>query len=189
MSLASGQNSNVYSVLNEYYGTNGQIHYNIRLGVPILATNPITSGCTVAPEDTSNIYADYSGYSACLDDAQLQAEVDSVTAARGLKHNLSNIYVLYLPKHVESCFLPGETTDNSDGQACTINHYDTAVYCAYHSEDPARAVYANLAYPIYDSPVGYTCGSEINFGVVESPNGNPDADVEISPTSHEVCFS
>src|SRR5215469_12003445 len=32
---ASGQNTNVFSVANEYFGTNGQIHYNIQLGSPI----------------------------------------------------------------------------------------------------------------------------------------------------------
>jgi hypothetical protein len=183
---AIGQTSNVYSVLNEYYGTNGQIHYNIRLGLPINDSNPITSGCTVAANDTSGIYADGSGYSACLDDGQLQAEVNRITAAGGFPHNLSNIYVLFLPKGVESCFNPGSSTSTAGGQACTINHWPTAAYCAYHSESLTRAVYANLAYPIYQSPVGFTCGSDARFPVIESPNHNPDADTEISPLSHEV---
>jgi type II secretory pathway pseudopilin PulG len=184
---ASGRDTNVFSVLNEYYGNNGQIHYNIDLTFPVNDTNPLpANGCTLEAVDTSKIYADGSGYNACLDDDQLQAEVNSVTAQHGLAHNLSHIYVLYLPKQVESCFLPGETTDPSDGQACTINYEPTAAYCAYHSEDPANAVYANLAYPIYNSPVGFTCGSDARFPVVESPNGNPDADTEVSATSHEV---
>ena len=187
VALASGENTNVFSVLNEYYGNNGQIHYNIRLGLPIYDSNALpANGCTLATADETKIYADGSGYSACLDDNQLQAEVNSVTAANRLPHNLSHIYVLYLPKHVESCFNPGSSTSTAGGQACTINYEPTAAYCAYHSEDPANAVYANLAYPIYDSPTGFTCGSEINFGTVESPNGNPDADTEVSPTSHEV---
>jgi hypothetical protein len=186
----SGQTQNVYSVLNEYSGNNGQIQYHVQLGPVLTDTNPITSGCTVESNDTANIYADGSGYSACVDDTQLQAEVDSITAAANLPHNLSHIYVLYLPKGVESCILPGETASvGPNGQFCTINHQPTAAYCAYHSEDPASAVYANLAYPIYASPVGYTCGSDAlvaGFGQVESPNGNPDADTEISPTSHEI---
>jgi hypothetical protein len=185
VSLASGQDSNVYSVLNEYSGNNGQIHYKIRLGLPVNDTNPLPpSGCTVASTDTANIYADGSGYNACLDDAQVQAETDRVTAARHLPHNLSHIYVLYLPKHVESCFNPGSTTTAAN--ACTINHQPSAAYCAYHSEDASNAVYANMPYPIYLSKVGFTCGTNKNFGVIESPNRNPDADVEISPTSHEV---
>jgi hypothetical protein len=188
VALASGQHTNVFSVLNEYYGNNGQIHYNVRLGFPINDTDPLPAdGCTLAANDTSGIYADGTGYNACLDDSQLQAEVDSVTAARGLPHNLSNIYVLYLPKAVESCFFAGSTLTNAS--ACTINHQPSAAYCAYHSTDVNSAVYANLAYPIYDSPVGFTCGSDARFPVVESPNGNPDADTEISPTSHEVSES
>ena len=43
-----------------------------------------------------------------------------------------------------------------------------------------------MPYPVYNSAAGYTCGSEFSFGAVQSPNGNPDADAEISPTSHEV---
>jgi hypothetical protein len=187
VALASGQNTNVYSVLNEYYGNNGPIHYNIRLSVPLYDANPLpANGCTLAAADTSKIYADGSGYNACLDDNQLQAEVDSVTAANRLPHNLSHIYVLYLPKHVESCFNPGSSTSTKGGQACTINYEPTAAYCAYHSEDPANAVYANMPYPIYHSPVGFTCGSDARFPVIESPNHNPDADTEVSPTSHEV---
>jgi hypothetical protein len=184
---ASGKTKNVYSVANEYFGNNGQIQYSVQLGSVINDTHPITSGCTLDAADTTGIYADGSGYSACVDDTQLQAEVNTVTAANGLPRDLSHIYVLYVPKGVESCFLPGETTTVApNGQFCTINHQPTAAYCAYHSEATTSAVYANLAYPIYQSPVGFTCGSDARFPVVESPNGNPDADTEISPTSHEI---
>jgi hypothetical protein len=185
VSLASGTFNNVFSVANEYYGTNGPIHYKIRQGIPLSDTDPLpASGCTVTSADTTGIYADNTGYNACLDDAQLQAEIDSVTAARALPHDLSHIYVLYLPKHVESCFNPGSTTTAAN--ACTINHEPSAAYCAYHSEATSNAVYANMPFPIYDSPVGFTCGTNKNFGTIESPNGNPDADVEVSPTSHEI---
>ena len=183
----SGQTQNVYSVLDEYSGNNGQIHYNVKLGPVFNDTDPLPAdGCTLDPSDTTGIYADGSGYSACLDDTQLQAEIDKVTATHSLPHDLKHIYVLYLPKGVESCFLPGETTSTKGGQFCTINHQPTAAYCAYHNNDTASAVYANLAYPIYASPVGFTCGSDARFPVLESPNGNPDADTEISPTSHEI---
>jgi hypothetical protein len=51
-------------------------------------------------------------------------------------------------------------------------------------------VYANLPFPIYLSPVGFTCGTNVNFpGVVETPNGNPGGDTVINPTSHEVSES
>ena len=188
VAAASFQPTNVFSVLTEYYGNNGPIVYMFRAGPTINVTNPLptTGGCTVAAAETSGIYADGSGYSACVDDAELQAEVDSVTAARGLPHNLNHIYELFLPKHIESCINPGSTTSTAGGQACTINNEPTTAYCAYHGTDLNRAVYANLDYPIYDSATGFTCSSDARFPVVESPNGNPDADTEVSPLSHET---
>jgi hypothetical protein len=185
VAAASGQNTNVFSVLNEYSGTNGQIHYSVSVGTAVNDTDALpASGCRLARSDRTGIYADGSGYNACLDDAQLQTEINSVTAARGLPRNLAHIYVLYLPKAVESCFNPGSTTTSAN--ACTINHQPSAAFCAYHSEDSSSAIYANMPYPVYASSTGFTCGTDGNFGVVESPNSNPDADVEISPTSHEV---
>jgi len=192
VAAASGQLTNVFSVLTEYYGNNGSIQYRIRAGPVIVATNSLpANGCTLNVGDESGIYADGTGYDSCLDDAQLQAEVDSVTGTYGLPHNLSYIYELFMPKHVESCFLPGETTSGLNGQACTVNNTGaaptgTAAYCAYHSTDLNDAVYSNMAYPVYDSATGFTCGSNFNFGVLESPNHNPDADTEISPLSHET---
>jgi hypothetical protein len=46
-----------------------------------------------------------------------------------------------------------------------------------------------MPFPIYLSPVGFTCGSNARIafpGVIETPNNNPDAATEISPPSHEV---
>jgi hypothetical protein len=188
VAAASGQNTNVFSTLNEYSGTNGQIHYSVSLGTAISDTDTLPrSGCTVARNDKTGIYSNGSGYSACLDDAQLQTEINSVTAARGLPHNLSHIYVLYLPMHVEQCFNAGSTTTSSN--QCTINHNPSATYCAYHSEATSSAIYANMPYPIYESSTGFTCGPEGTLGAIESPNGNPDADVEVSPSSHEISES
>ena len=117
----SGKTQNVFSVLNEYSGNNGQIQYNVQLGPVINDTDALPfSGCTLEPADTTGIYVDGSGYSACLDDAQLQAEVESVITANGFPHNLTHIYVVYLPKHVETCFLPGR--DDRDRRQRAVLH-------------------------------------------------------------------
>ena len=186
VAAASGSSSNVYSVLTEYTGTDGAIRYDVKLGTPINDTNPLpVSGCKVNSKDTSAIYADGSGYDACIDDAQVQAEVSAVTAAENLPSDFSHIYALYLPKHVEACFNAGSTTNLKN--ACTINHQPSAQFCAYHNFSSSSTVYANLPFPIYQSPVGFTCGTDVNFpGVIESPNNNPDGDTVINPTSHEV---
>ena len=102
--------------------------------------------------------------------------------------------MLFIPKHVETCFLAGSVSSRGHGQACTINQEKLpGGYCAYHTMAANRMVYANLSYPIYHSPLQtalFTCGSYAGIafgrGHIQSPNHNPDADVEISPTSHEI---
>ena len=189
----SGVHSNVFSTMNEYYGSNGTINYQLIAGKPIDDTGPLpANGCNVGALDTTGIYKDGSGYDACIDDAQVAAETQRVVAANHLPVDLAHIYMLYLPKHVESCFNSADTTANPPGNACTINHYPSATYCAYHNMDTSNGrVYANMPFPIYQGSVPYTCGSnsQRNFGTIEAPNGNPDADTEISPTSHEIMES
>jgi hypothetical protein len=186
VAAASGQHTNVYSTLDEYFGSNGAINYNIQLGNPINDTNPLpTSSCKVLPRDFTAIYADNSGYNACTDDAQVVAEIKNVVKANKLPVDYGHIYMLYQAKGIESCFFAGSTASGTRN-ACTINHEKSAAYCAYHTQASGGLVYANLPYAIYASPVGFTCGSDARFPVVQTPNGNADADTEISPTSHEL---
>ena len=191
----SGLNTNVFSVATEYAGSNGTIGNYVKLGKPIDDKQPLPpSGCMVASNDGTGIYADGTGYNACLDDAQITGEIQRVIDAGHLPQNdYSHIYVIYTPKHVESCFNGGDTTSTAGGQACTINYQPTAAYCAYHSMMGPNwpdfgTIYANMPYPIYHSAVGFTCGSDAgNFlGGLQSPNNDLDADTVISPTSHEI---
>lgn len=183
----SGRHTNVFSTLSEYFGTNGFIRYQLEAGAAIDDTNPLpANGCQLTRKDMTAIYGDGTGYDACLDDDQVSAETARVVKDGNLPTNMSHIYVLFLPKHVETCFLGGSVGTIRKGfQACTINHEKSAAYCAYHFIS-GQMVYANLSYPIYDSPVGYTCSSDARYPVVQTPNGNADADTEVSPTSHEI---
>jgi hypothetical protein len=195
VAAASGTTSNVYSVATEYSDSNGNINYNVVAGTPIRDHNPFPNGgCTVGKLDKTGIYADGSGYTACLDDAQVTAEIQNVITANHLPQNdYSHEYVMLTPKHVASCFA-GMSTANKHN-VCTIDHYPSAGYCAYHTMfgpnyPVSGTVYANLPFPIYHSPVGFTCGTDANgHGIIESPNNQPDADVEISPLSHELMES
>jgi hypothetical protein len=196
----SSLDTNVYSTAIEYPGSNGSGGYNIVRGTLIRDHNPFPQGrgCSVGKLDTSGIYADGSGYTACLDDAQITAEIQNVITARGLPSDYNHEYVMLTPKHVESCFYSGNTTNHKN--VCTINHYPSAGYCAYHTMfgplyPVSGTVYANMPYPIYHSPVGFTCGTDAGgHGTIESPNFNgsassTDADVEVSPLSHEIMES
>ena len=186
VAAASGQHTNVFSTLTEYSGANGSILYKVKMGTAINDTDALpASGCTVGSKDKTGIYADNTGYKACLDDAQIRTEANKVRKAHKLPANLAHIYVVFLPKHVEACFHSGSTTTSAN--QCAINHYPSATFCAYHSlATSSHVVYANMAFPVYKSPTGFTCGSDGSFGVVETPNGNADADTEVSPTSHEI---
>jgi hypothetical protein len=185
VAAASGSHTNVFSTATEYYGTNGSIRYQIRVGNAISDTGALPKdGCKLVGQDRRGIYGDGSGYDACLDDDQIIAETDRVVSANNLTRDFAHIYVMFLPKHVESCFYAGSTTTANN--FCTINYQPSAAYCAYHSFAPSGAVYANMPFPVYHSAVGYTCGTEKDFGEIQTPNGNADADVEVSPTSHEI---
>ncbi len=183
----SGRTTNVFATTWEYSGRNGPINYRMTVGTPIIDTAAVpTAGCAV---DSGAIYADNSGYTTCLDDDQVSSEVDSVVSAQGLTRDYGHLYVLFLPQHVESCFYPG--TDTVDAQQCTINASPTSAYCAYHSafNRTGETVYATMPFPIYRSNTGSSCTDENlgGDGKVQSPTGDVDADVEISPLSHELA--
>jgi hypothetical protein len=185
----SGKVTNVFATLFEYDGSNGPINYQMSVGTPIDDTTAFpTDGCTVQAGDTTHIYADNTGYSRCLDDAQVQAELNAKVAANSLPSDLGHLYVMLLPKHVESCFNAGSTASSLN--ACTLNHQPSAAFCAYHSQATNGSVYANMPFPAYKSGTGFSCTAEGLDGgaaTIQSPNGDPDADVEISPLSHEMA--
>ena len=146
----SDKSSNVFSTLFEYNGSNGFINYRFKKNAAIIDTNAYPSaGCTT---NSGAVYWDNSGYTTCLDDDQIQAEINAQAASHGLPRNLGNIYVMFLPKHVESCFYAGNPTNPK--QQCTINPSPSAAYCAYHGESGGNTVYANMPFPVYSSPVG-----------------------------------
>ena len=188
----SDKTTNVFGTTYQYtQGTAPNtvpVNYRMVAGTPITTNAAFpTAGCTT---DTGAIYGDNSGYSTCLDDQQVESELDSVVAAHGLTRDLGHLYVMLLPKGVESCFYPAGTAN----QECTLNYTASAAYCAYHSGfygslGSGEVIYANMPFPIYNSPVGYTCGSQGGLPGTEAPNGDADADTEISPLSHEMAES
>jgi hypothetical protein len=181
VSADSDKATNVFSTTWEYHGSNGFINYRVNLGMPILDRNAYPkAGCT---RNAGAIYSDKTTYKTCIDDLQVRAEVNKQVKTKGMAHGLGNIYVMLLPKRVETCYYAG----NPKGQQCSLNATRSAAFCGYHSEAAqTHVVYANMPYPIYHSPLGYTCGNDGGFSKEQTPNGNLDADSEISPLSHEI---
>jgi PKD domain len=161
----SGKPSNVYSVSAQYTDKTGRATYNDSFGGSIEDTDAYpTSG-------TCPTYKGFGGesFTACISDAKLEAEVDSVVNAQGWPRGLGAEYYVVLPPQAGSCF-------DAAGKECFDKQF-----CAYHSftESSPEAIYSNISY----SP-----GDVIGCGVGEYPNGHANGNVDdtLSSLSHEA---
>jgi hypothetical protein len=149
----NNMSSNVYAVDTQY----SSIQYNSTFGGSVVDTNPYpANGCPL-----------YNGLSKCLIDTQLQAEISNVIGTQGWVKNGTNMFFLFTPQGVGSCFTAAGQNDPNGGCAYTQ-------YCAYHGAgSPGTFIYANQPYAHVN---GCSTG--------ESPNNNA-ADDTINVTSHE----
>jgi len=193
----NGSSTNVFSNLTQYTdGAGNPIRYDLTVAAAIDDTDPYpTTGSGVCTADTGVVYPGLSpnGYSACITDFGIQAEL----TAKGLTSDLNHLYLIFLPKGVESCF---NTTNATGGGECSISAETSSTvpaFCGYHSAFGTTSltplIYAVLPYAVVDSPTsGYTCSSNYaqlqggTFVGDQTPNGNLDADSEISVMSHEM---
>jgi hypothetical protein len=147
----SGLTSNVYAVVTQYSG----IQYGATFGGSVTDTNAYpANGCP--------LYA--SGISKCLTDAQIIGEIDKVINAQGWTRNGTNVFFMFTPHGVGSCF------NSSGSQGCAYTDY-----CAYHGSTPSGAIYANIPY-----------AHDPACDVGQYPNGaTTQADPAINLVSHE----
>jgi hypothetical protein len=159
VAAASGTTDNVYSVDTEYYqvvdGLKQFITYKITAGTPLLDSDAFpANGCKPAP-----------GYSACLNDSQLRAELTAVLKDQKLPTTLAYFYPVFFPPGVETQDLDG--TNSANG------------FCGYHrayGSGADQTVYADMPY----EPGGGGCDAG------QAPNGDLAADGEVSTLTHEL---
>ena len=148
----NGKSSSVYYSDTQYYDGSGHISYSSSFGGSYLDTASLPgSGC-------SDAYT-----SVCLSDAQIQAEIQRVVAARGWPTGPTTEYFLFTAKGIGSC----------SGSSCAFTQY-----CAYHSwagSGSSEILYANM-------PYADTVPAACDAG--QHPNGS-DADATLNVTSHE----
>jgi len=160
----SGKPTNVFSVATQYTDAAGNpIRYHLSEDSAIVdATAPAGGGCT---PDSGAIYADYTPYTSCIDDAQLQGEINTVLATHGLVSDQTHMYLVFLPKGVESCFT---SANGAAGGDCSTNPSSATTgkgFCGYHSATTSNSgVYSDLAFPIYSSPTNFGCGPQVPGG-------------------------
>ncbi len=181
----SGKSTNAFSVATQYYqdllqGGGAQfIQYDFHAGAPINVNAPYpapseTTGCV---PDSFNL-----GDTACVTDAALQSEVQSILTAHSLPADNAHLYMVFFPEGVQTCVGPGDDTNT----ACS-----GTVYCGYHSvfnfeNNGSPAIYANMPYPGSTTTPDLLDGCTDPWNGPQDPNGNTFADAEISVTSHEA---
>ena len=116
----SGGHQNTDSTSTQYNDLTGAlVHYSVTFGGAITDTNPYpTSACPVQ-----------SPVKNCMDDAQLQTELEAVAKAHNVPHDLSHEFFLVLPPNVEDCF-----SNKAPGYGgCSANDPGVlGAFCAYH---------------------------------------------------------
>ena len=157
VAAASGSNSNVFSIDDEYYdktgGTKASISYRMRAGTPIGIRE--RSRTTAAPPLPGT---------ACITDDQLRTELTRVLGSHSLPSDLAHFYPVFFP--------PGVETTDRDG---TTSAGD---FCGYHrafGSGANQTVYADMP---YNTSSG--CNS------AQAPNGNVAADGLVDSFSHEL---
>jgi hypothetical protein len=161
--------SNVYATDTQYYDIVSSVKhfvlYSVSFGGAIFDSHPLpTSGC---PNYT---LGDGSTSTACLTDAQLRTEINSLVTSLGLQTGLGTEFFLFTPPRVASCFAA-----NSLAFGGCYDPQNLGGFCAYHSNintSPVR-LYANM--PFADI-------SGCNPG--QFPNGDT-ADPTLNVVSHE----
>jgi hypothetical protein len=167
---ASGSASNVYSVLTQYSDASGPGVYQSTFGGAYVDTNayPTDDGTTGCPAST----ALPSGYSWCVSDAQVKAELQSIINQNGWPSSTSAIYYVFLPPGIDECFAGSDGNEFSAG--CADNEF-----CSYHSYFGSGQAPLYAVLPWADVP-----GCQTGY----SPNGtggDDPLDDQLSLVAHE----
>jgi hypothetical protein len=174
LAVDSGRATNTTSVGAQYTdSTGGRANYSVNVG----GSFDDTTAYPVAP--ASSICTPYTGlvgpaFTTCLTDQALRNEVNAFVTAHSLPRGLSNIYFLFLPDGVGSCF--------GTGPPSSTNSCFDLDFCAYHTHTVAsgtQTIYANESFTPRDPT---HCGNG-NY-----PNGhaNGNVDDQLSSLSHEA---
>jgi hypothetical protein len=157
--------TNVYGLSGQYGDSSGPAAYASTYGGGVIDTDPLpVNGCV---EPAGPPAGPGPGWLVCLNDGQLQTEIDKVVATQHLPTSATDVYFLVTPNGLGSC--TGTGPDN-----CALGGGGTG-YCGYHSQTGAGILYAVIPY----NAVPGHCQSDN-----PRPNGST-ADPTISTISHE----
>jgi hypothetical protein len=165
--------SNAYSVATQYAGGAG-IEYATTFGESVPDTDPYPSSSIGSPpascKDKESEEPSAPVLKVCLTGKQIEEEIEKVIAAHHWPTGLGDLYFVYTPRGVGSCFAAGEEWSKAE-DACA--YAGKGGYCAYHSNKGEEVIWANLPYEQTE-----TCND------TAEPEGS-DAGPAIDTSSHE----
>ena len=183
LAASSGKPSTVLGELTQYTNASG-VHLNnqITAGTTLTSAAAISgseAGCT---PDSGSIYNDGAHYIACVSDAQIAAEAQTLVTDASLPVDRAHLYPVFLPEGIEVCY---GAANGSENGTCTPNSGTSSNgFCAYHSytsTDVNGLLYVAMPYSVWDSATGLNCNAADTF-----PQANPPVDVIASTYVHEV---
>jgi hypothetical protein len=170
----SGGHQNVDSVTAQYNDLTGAFsQYKTTFGGALVDTDPYpTAECPIGGQ----AIAGTGTVTACLTDAQIQAELEQFVASKGLKTDLSHEYFLLPPQGVETCFTNDPTTDFG---GCSAGESQDLAFCAYHQNTSVSPmlIYSDNPFDATNPfcqdgnyPNGLISDGEINGGLSHEQN-------------------
>jgi hypothetical protein len=179
----SGLPTNVFTIAGQYTDNTGAAANRSTFASALvdLHAYPTTGDCAVPGE------GDGGPYERCLVDGQLQVELASFIAERGLPRGPTQLYFVLLPHKVATCM-----EGLFKGKKVCSNNF----YCAYHSFiSPGTSneiIYADIPFSLLDSSFAKGCQSDGNLEL-QLPNGDKGssdaetrfADVALKYIGHE----
>ncbi|MHB8656412.1 MAG: PKD domain-containing protein [Solirubrobacteraceae bacterium] len=160
--------SNVYALSGQYTDLGGPAAYDSTYGGAVVASDPLpANGCS---EPLPPPLSTGPGWSVCLSDSQLEAEIAHVIAVDNLPLTGRDVYFLVTPDGLGSC-------EGVGPPGCALGGgNDSGSYCGYHAQSTnGRILYAVIPY----NAVATHCQSD-------NPRPNSStADPALSTISHE----
>jgi hypothetical protein len=150
----SGSSTNVYSVATEYSDDTGNVAYDETFGGTYVDTRgfPTTSCFTTTW---------------CVSESDLVTEIQKAVDANGWTEDSSNLYFIFLPANVDTCF-------DNPAEGCASN-----AFCAYHHWS------GSLIFAVEPFNASFRCNAS---GTASDPQGFPNGqeiDETLNTVSHE----
>ncbi len=173
---ASGSLTNVYSVATQYGDKEGPGEYNVAFEASKDAYRDATRALPAPGAGATECTDPVVKTEPCITDNDLQQEITAVQLEKGWEASLSNLYFVFTPPKVGSCFYSNEEANKKEvANPCS---FASDGYCGYHSHfgtELAPSLYADVP----DDNEIEGCDS------YEHPNGTSGADASIDVASRE----